>query len=128
MPDFDRGLPPPAFAAVGVLHGRLGELRRIDVIEASDFHRYVGTADRGDVTALEGTHTAVPAEQVLALAAAKAILGQRVLAGQQPECLRLDEGIPVAGLGANGAVALARALREIDVGFESHRAAVAAAV
>jgi hypothetical protein len=56
------------------------------------------------------------------------IVGQGVLALEKPERFGLDEDVPVARLGAHGAIALVGALCEVDVGFELHRAAMATAV
>src|SRR5689334_16946149 len=121
-------LPPLVVAPVRIPDRRFGELRGIDAVEAIQLHGDVGTADLRHVAALEATHSAVLAEQVLTLPAREAIVAERVRAGQQPECVGLDDGAPVARLRADAAIALAGALREIDVGFEAHRAAVATAL
>src|SRR4030095_8689010 len=100
----------------------------INAIEAGKLDRDIVATDFLDVPGLEGTHTAVLAEQVCALATAEAVITERLLAGQQAKLMRLDHRAPVARLGANRAIALARALREVDVGFEADGAAVTAAV
>jgi hypothetical protein len=57
----------------------------------------------------------------------KEVLREFFLPGQQPERIGFDGGGPEAGLGADGTVAAQRAQAQVDVGFESHGAAVAAA-
>src|SRR5689334_20433562 len=69
-----------------------------------------------------------PAEQVMDRAAAELIVGEMILALQQPQGRCLDQRLPEALLGADRAVALAGALGEVEIAFEPHRAAMAAAV
>src|SRR5262245_41180438 len=55
------------------------------------------------------------------------IAGQPVFAAQQPKRIRLHERRPIANLQTVRAIALAGAVREIDVGLIGDRAAMAAA-
>jgi hypothetical protein len=67
-------------------------------------------------------------EAVMDRFAAEQVLRQLGLAGDEAEVAGLDRRQPVAALGAHRAVALDRALREVDVGFEAHGSAVAASL
>jgi hypothetical protein len=59
--------------------------------------------------------------------AAELIVKQSVLSVQQPESVLSGDGLPEPSLGADRAIALARALDRIDLAFEAHGATVAAA-
>jgi hypothetical protein len=59
--------------------------------------------------------------------AAEAIIGQRVLALQQPECILPGDGFPEPTLGAHRTIAATRTLGRIDLAFKTHGAAMAAA-
>jgi hypothetical protein len=69
----------------------------------------------------------VAAEQAVAVLASEPVVSERLLAAQEAESIRLDDHAPGTGLGADRAVALARALGEIDIGFEADGAAMAVA-
>src|SRR3712207_5176282 len=56
------------------------------------------------------------------------VVAELLLARQQAKGIRLDDGVPVARLGADRAVAFVRALAQIDVGLELNRATVAASL
>src|SRR5690349_13297195 len=126
MPRLGRRLPPLVVAPIRMTHRGLDEFLQVDVIETRKLDRHVVAADLLHVAALEGAHAASLAEEMLALLAAEAIFAERTLARQQPERVGLDDGIPVAGLRADRAVALVRALREVDVRLELPRAGKAA--
>jgi hypothetical protein len=55
------------------------------------------------------------------------VVADALFAGEQAEVARLEDHPRRAALHAHGAVALAGALVEVDVGFETNGAAVAAA-
>jgi hypothetical protein len=109
-------------------HRHLGQHLVGHVVERGDLDRDVVAADLLDVAALERAHAAAAAEQVVSLARPELVIAHHVLAAEEPEVFRLDQRVPVAGLGADRAVALARARLEIDVRLEPHRLAVAASV
>src|SRR5690349_18624568 len=127
MPRLHRRLPPLVVAPIRMPHRSLDELFQVDVIETRKLDGHVVAADLLHVAAFEGADAASLAEEMLALPAAEAVFAERALARQEPESIGLDDGIPVARLRADRAVALVGALREIDVGFEFDGAAVAAA-
>jgi hypothetical protein len=68
----------------------------------------------------------VLAEEIVPDLAAKLVVRQGVLARDHPKRIRLDDDAPISCLAADGAVALARPRAQIDVGFESDLAAMAA--
>lgn len=55
------------------------------------------------------------------------VIRQAFPAAQEPEGARLDNCVPVSGLGADGTIAFVSSLREINVDFESNRAAMTTA-
>src|SRR5262245_58970651 len=63
---------------------------------------------------------------VILAALAESVLAGGVVPGQQPERVGLDADRPVAHLPAVAAVALAGALREIEIRLEANRATVTA--
>src|SRR5262249_45902520 len=100
----------------------------VEVVDAGDRDRHVGAADLLDIAAAVWRDAAGAAEAVLGALAAEFVGCRRALVGQQAEILRLDQRAPFALLAAVRAVAAARAGLEVDVGFETHRAAMAATV
>src|SRR5207302_2910495 len=76
---------------------------------------------------VERVHAAMRAEGVLCHAGAEGVGGQRVLAAQQFEMLRLDRQMEDALLRANRAVALRQQV-QIDLRAEAYPAAMAAAL
>ena len=73
----------------------------------------------------ERTHATNLAEEVVVLLGVEQILSQLGLSGQKPEPFGLRNSRPEARSAADGAVAPVGALREIELGFELHRTAVA---
>src|SRR5258708_38114123 len=96
-------------AAIHVFDRRLGELRRIEIVETGEVHRIISAADLLDVAVTERRDAAGLAEPVMAAFGAELIVGQLAFAREQAKRLRLADGAPLAPLGADRAVALARA-------------------
>src|SRR5262245_46234711 len=128
MPDLGGRILPVVVAAVGVAHGGIGEGGGIHIVEAGDVHGVEVATQDVEVAAAESVHAAMAAEQVVHAVAAELVVGERVLAGQQAESLGLGDHAPIAGLGADRAVALAGARAEVDVGLVADFSAVAAAM
>src|SRR5258708_34279383 len=128
MPRLRRRVPPIVLAAIHVFDRRLGELRRIEIVETGEVHRIIGAADLLDIAVTERRDAAGLAEPVMAALAAELIVGQLALAREQAKRLRLDDGAPVAPLGTDRAVALARAGAEVEVGLVADFAAMAASL
>jgi hypothetical protein len=110
------------------LTGRFGKFRRIEIVETGEVHRIIGAADLLDVTVTEGRDAARPAEPVMAAHGAELIVGQFVFAREQAKRLQLDDGAPIASLGTDRAVALARAGAQVEVGLVADFAAMAASL
>src|SRR5688572_28603890 len=101
-------------------HGRGDEVGGVDVVEA-------GEVDRVElVVTRERPQAAVLAEAVTDGFRAEPVFRQIGFAGDQAETIALDRREPVPPLGADRAVALHRAFRQVHVGLETHGAAVAA--
>src|SRR6185503_21189875 len=109
-------------AHVEVLHRGVDQLLRIDAVQAVHAHRELAVALR------EGAHAAFAAEAVMQRLPAELVVAQRLLAGKQAEVARGHRREPGPRLEADRAVALERALGEVEVGLEAHRAAMAAAL
>src|SRR5260221_3041684 len=97
------------------------------VIEARDRDRNEITTQDVEVAIAEAADSAMPAEAMVPYLRAELILGDRLLAGDDAECVGLGPHAPAARLGAVGAVAAAGAGGEVDLAFEAQRAAVTAA-
>src|SRR6185437_15184536 len=119
---------PIVVAAIHVADGERGELGGAEVVERGQRHRDIVAADLLDMPPRKRTDSAGPAEQVMALLRAELVVAEIVLAREHAQILRLAADRPVALLGADRAVALARPGLEIEVSLEPHRAAMAAAV
>src|SRR5882672_8102654 len=128
MPRLGRRIPPVVVTAIHVFDRRLGELRRVEIVETGEVHRIIGAADLLDVAVTERRDAAGLAEPVMAALGAELIVGQRAFAREQAKRLRLDDGAPVAPLGADRAVALARAGAQVEVGLVADFAAMAASL
>jgi hypothetical protein len=74
----------------------------------------------------EGTDAAAPAEQMMDPPRAELIVAQHVLAAQQPEIVDIDRDQPGTRLVAERAIALQRAVTQIDVGCIANGAALSA--
>src|SRR3546814_7358713 len=70
-------------------------------------------------------HAARIAKDMVRAVRPELIIGQRRRIAQQPKRLGLHLRVPAPLLGADRAIALTRPRRQVDVGFELHRAAVA---
>src|SRR5215471_3383445 len=64
----------------------------------------------------------------MALLAGELVVAELALTRDQAKVLRLERGVPGPLLGADRAVAASGARFQVDVGFEAHAAAMAAAV
>jgi hypothetical protein len=69
----------------------------------------------------------MPTEEVAYALCAELVVAEVARSLKQAESVRLDDRAPAAGLAADRAVALVGSLVEIDIGFVTHGAAVAAA-
>src|SRR5262249_32172173 len=97
---------------------------RFGLVEAADVDRDGLVEDAGKITASERANTARLAKEVVRELRVELVVGEVVLAGEEAKAFRLHDRTPVRGLVANGAVALARALSQVDVRFVANRAAV----
>src|SRR5258707_13468013 len=109
MSGLGRRIPPVVVTAIHVFSRRLGELRRIEIVETGEVHRIISAADLLDVAVTERRDAAGLAEPVMAALGAELIVGQLAFAREQAKRLRLNDGAPVAPLGAARAVAPVRA-------------------
>src|SRR3984893_670763 len=122
-----RRLVPGVVFAVLVLD-RLGRhLLRRRTVQAGDIDGIKDAAQRLHIALAERLDAAAPAERMAYGTAAEAIIGQRILALQQPECILPGDGFPEPTLGAHRAIAATRTLGWIDLAFKTHGAAMAAA-
>src|SRR5947209_7777671 len=96
MPRFGRLVPPRIIASVRVSDRRGDELGRRRIVQRADLDGDEGAADLLDIAAAERAHAAVLAEQVVPALGGELVIAQRVLAGEQPERVGLDEGAPIA--------------------------------
>ena len=128
MPRLGRRVEPVVVAPVHIPHRGCGELGRVEIVEHGEIDGHIGAADLRNVAMAESGDAAVAAEAVMRLARAELVVGERPLPFDEPKGLGLDHRAPVAALPADGAVALARAGGEVDIGLEAHLTAMAAAV
>src|SRR5215468_12572244 len=103
--------------------GRL-EARPVDAVETA---RVDGESIRPGARHIECVHAAMRAEGVLRHAGAEGVHRERVLAAQQLEIFRHRRQMENALLGAYRAAALRQPV-QIDLGAETHAAAVASAL
>jgi hypothetical protein len=80
----------------------------------------VATAERLDA--------AVPTEEMVDVVAAELVIGEIVLALEDLEILLSCDRLPEATFGTHRTIATARAFRRIEPAFETHCAAMAAAL
>src|SRR5689334_9422517 len=118
---------PVVVAAVHVADWSAGELGWIEIVEAGEVDGDVVAADLGDVAPAERRDLAHGAEPALDEALAPEAVAKLLGAGQQAERRGERAGAPPARLPAVGAVALAGARRQIEVGLESDLPAATAA-
>src|SRR5262245_30365280 len=114
MARFGRLGPPGIVAPVRESDRRADELGRRHVVQRAELDRDEGATDLLDIAATERAHAAVLAEQVMPAFRGELIVAQRLLAGEKPESIGLDEGAPIACFRADRAIALAGARREIN--------------
>lgn len=111
-----------------ILHRRLGEHRRIEVVEAGDVDRIIGTADLLDVAVAEGRDATGLAETVMHAVAAELVVGNVGFVTLQAETVGLYDCPPIAPLPADRAIALACAGIEVDIGLIADISAMAASL
>src|SRR5438445_7647572 len=128
MPRFGGCVPPVVVASVAVVHRRIDQLGGVDIVQTCQAHRHVGAADLLDVSAPEWAYAAVAAEQMMRAIRTEAVIAECILTCEQAERIGFGDRRPVAGLGADRAIAFARALRQVDIGLELHRATMTAAL
>src|SRR5687768_1682952 len=122
-----RGIRPAIVAAVDVGDRNLRVLLVRDVLEAADVHA-IHLADRRIVADAESAHAAMTAEVMKVLLRVEDVLRQLGFSRQQPEILGHCDGGPEARAPADRTVAAVTVLREVEIGLEPHRAAMATAV
>src|SRR5690606_28095406 len=128
VPGLGRRVPPIVVEAVEVGHRRGEQLGRVEVVEGGDVDRDVGAVvPLGRVDEAVRPGAAVLAEAAVPDLGARAVVAQLLLAPAGAEVGDRDLHAPPAPLPAAGAVALAGALREVDVGLELDPLADAAA-
>src|SRR3954453_11485845 len=116
---------PAVVQAIDIGDRQLRELF-VGELEAAEIYA-VHLADRRVVADAEGAHAAAAAEVVLVLLAGEEIPDELAFPREQPESLGPRDRRPEAGPSADRAVAAKRGLREIEIGFEQHGAAMAGA-
>ena len=121
VPCFLRLVPPIVVPAIRIFDGRSQQLRRADIIQCGQEYRNVIPSDLLDKAPPERAHATVFAEQMVCAQCAELIVAEIPVSGQQAEIGRLDDDAPIAGLRANGAIALARARAQIDIRFITDR-------
>src|SRR4051812_3018828 len=116
---------PAVVQAIDVGDRQIRELL-VGELEAAEIHA-VHLADRRVVADAEGAHAAAAAEVMLVLLAGEEIPDDLAFAREQPESLGPRDRRPEPGPSADRAVAAKGGLREIEIGFEPHGAAMARA-
>lgn len=122
---------PSIVQAIGHSHWCCQKFFWREVIERGDVNHYELATQHRHVACIMGGNSAPQAEvmPLLATASRAGIASQRIRAGQEPELIRgYWSSFPHPLLPAEGAVALASALREINVCFEGDCSAVAASL
>src|SRR6266852_1492385 len=125
MTSFGRWRLPVVVPTVFEADRRFHQLLGRGVVEACDVDR-VEVAELVQMASAKRLDAAAAAEVVADGVAAELVSRQSVLSLQQPERPGFDDRFPEPRLGADRAVALARTLGQVDVGFETDRAAVTA--
>src|SRR5262245_48616757 len=122
-----RRMPPIIVAAVHVAHRRGDEFLWIEIVEAREIDRHEIATDFRNVTPAEWRDRALAMRALDRLVGRERVAGQ-LLAREQAERVRFDGDAPPAQLPAIGAVTLAGAFGEVDVGLVADFSAAAAAV
>src|SRR5215207_6018052 len=122
-----RGIRPAIVAAVHVSDRDLRELLVRDFLKAAKIDA-VHLADRRVVADAESAHAAMTAEEMKIFLRVEDILRQLGFSRQQPEIPGHRDRWPEARAAADRAVAAVTALREVEIGLEAHRGAMATAV
>jgi len=117
---------PVVMPAIGISNWRSEQLRQVEIIQRGHLDRDVISAYFLNMAATERAYAAVLAEQVMATSGTELVVAQFTLAGQQSERTGFDDDTPVAGFGADRAVAFAGAKAQVDISFKSNPAAMAA--
>lgn len=109
----------------------VGQLIFVDVIERRDCYRHEWTASGQLVALREGTDTAFLAEAIMevgmvAIGRRPFVAGEFALTLKDANGPSRSDGKPGPRLAADGAVAAKRSLNEIEGGFKTNRAAMAA--
>src|SRR5215204_301958 len=115
MPRLRRRLVPGVVPAVLILDRPGRELFRRRAIQAGDVDGIEDAAQRLHVAAAKWLVAAVPTEQVVDGTAAELVIRKDVTTHQQAERFVPHNGLPESSLGADRAVAPARAFGRIDV-------------
>jgi hypothetical protein len=126
MPRFRRRRIPIIIAPIRKTNRRAGEFADIRVVEARNIDRVEISAENIEVAATERANPTMLAEKVVHAVGAELVVRQSVLARDHPKRVGFDDDAPISRLAADGAVALTRAGAQIDVGFVSDFAAMAA--
>src|SRR5918995_332825 len=122
-----RDIRPAIVAAVYVRDWDLRELLVRDILEAANIHA-IHLADRRVVADAKSAHAAMTAEEMKILLRVEDVLRQLGFSRQQAEILGHCDGGPEARAPADRAIAAITALREVELGLEAHRTAMATAV
>ena len=129
MPGLGGHVEPVVVAPIHVLHGSCCELGRRQIVERRERDGYVVAADLRDVAVRVDPDAAVVAEDMMVIASlAEAIFTGVLLAGKETERVGLDPHRPGTHFPTIATVALAGALREVEIGFESEFSAMTASV
>lgn len=126
MPRLSRAFTPVVVEAVVILHGRGHQLVDVDTVEAQHVDVVVfGAAHVRHIDPFERPHAAMLTELVMRDRVLAAIVREIILPRQQAKILRQRIDQPQARLGADRAVALARAGADVERRFEANGATVA---
>src|SRR5262249_23800726 len=117
-------MPPVIVPAIEISDRRPDQLNPRGIVGGSQLDGNVIAADFRNVASAEGAHAAMPAKQMVRAVASELIVAQGCRTRDEPEGVRLDGDAPVAGLGADRAVAPAGAGRKIEIRFEADGPAV----
>src|SRR5215218_469343 len=128
MPRLRRRPVPGVVAAVLVLDRAGRHLLRRRAVQAGDIDGVEGAAQRVHVAAAERFDAALPAEEMVNVLAAELVIAELAFALQDTEVFLACDRLPEPALGAHRTIAAAGAFGGIELAFESHGAAVAAAL
>jgi hypothetical protein len=103
----------------------LGRGRRVEVVQAGQVDAVEVASQHIEISVAKRLYAAVSAEPMVPGHSDELVVRQLILAGEQAKGVRLDDSAPSPGLSTERAVALGRALTQIDIHFITNCSAVA---